>query len=105
MPDSPDRFRIPSLRDLDISGCVALTERGFASIARGLASLTALKLGGCSRVATVTDGCVRALAASEALRVTVPPVTFSTPKARRPMSIWPLVTVRFPPLMLTELFP
>jgi len=58
---------IPSLRDLDVSGCVALTERGFASIARGLASLTALKLGGCSRVATVTDGCVRALAASEAL--------------------------------------
>ena len=67
-PPLPSVLRgVPSLRDLDVSGCVALTERGFSSLAKGLTALTALKLGGCSRVATVTDGCVRALASSEHL--------------------------------------
>ena len=44
------------------------------------------------------------LVASSCFTVTVPPVTSSVPDPERPMSIWPLVTVRLPPLMLTTLF-
>ena len=43
---------LPALRSLDLSGCVAATERGFGSLA-ARARLTTLRLGGCSRVATV----------------------------------------------------
>ena len=44
------------------------------------------------------------LVASKFATVTVPPVTLSVPEPALPMSIWPLVTVRLPPLMLTKLF-
>ena len=44
------------------------------------------------------------LVASNCFTVTVPPATFSVPKPFRPMLILPLLTVRLPLLMLTELF-
>ncbi len=43
---------LPGLLSLDLSGCVAATERGFGALAARV-RLTTLRLGGCSRVATV----------------------------------------------------
>jgi len=43
---------LPCLLSLDLSGCVAATERGFGALAAQL-RLTTLRLGGTSRVATV----------------------------------------------------
>ena len=49
------------LRFLDVAGCVALTQQGFADLAGHLRQLHTLKLGGCSRMATVNDACMAAL--------------------------------------------
>jgi hypothetical protein len=49
---------------LDLSGCVSVTERGIGAAAAALRRLRALKLGGTSRVATISDAslaCVSSL--------------------------------------------
>ena len=56
-----------ALMHLNVAGCVALTERGFAAIARRLRRLQTLKLGGCQRMATVSDACIAALTPMTAL--------------------------------------
>lgn len=49
-PPSP-----PPVLVLDISGCILLTDRGFAALAAAFPALQDLAIGGCSRVSTVTD--------------------------------------------------
>ena len=51
------------LRYLNVAGCVALTQHGFARLADSLEFLCTVRLGGCSRMATVNDSCLVALAA------------------------------------------
>ena len=66
---APPQRRAPPLASLDLAGCVLLTERGFAAMASGLGgSLTELLIGGCSRVSTVGDAALEALARCAALR-------------------------------------
>ncbi len=50
------------LGSLDLSGCVSLSERGLAAITARLRRLHTLKLGGTSRVATISDASVAAIA-------------------------------------------
>lgn len=57
------------LRYLDVAGCVALTQRGFAELTGGLAELCVFKMGGCSRMATTNDACLAAVAALTSLAV------------------------------------
>ena len=59
--------RLLELRLLDIAGCVAATERSIGALAVELPRLSVLKLGGCSRVATVTDSVLAALRPATAL--------------------------------------
>ena len=59
--------RLTALQSLDVSGCVALTQRGFQHIASSLSALRSLKLGGCSRMATVTDACLSPVSSLTAL--------------------------------------
>ena len=57
-----------ALGALDLSGCVAITERGVGALAGALGrSLRTLKLGGTSRVATINDASLAAVAALTAL--------------------------------------
>ena len=49
---------LTGLTSLGLAGCVALTERALGHVAARMPSLTCLKLGGCSRVATITDACL-----------------------------------------------
>lgn len=50
-----------SLRQLDVAGCVMLGQPGCVAIAAGMTQLKRLRLGGCSRMATVSDPCIAAL--------------------------------------------
>lgn len=50
--------KLTGLTSLNLSGCVALTERGVGHVAAYILGLMSLSLGGCSRVATVTDTCL-----------------------------------------------
>ena len=52
---------------MDLSGCVGVTEKGIKALAAALKSLHSLKLGGTSRVATIQDGSVAAIAAMTSL--------------------------------------
>lgn len=52
-----------SLRALDLSGCVAVTERGLGALAACLGGLQTLRLGGTSRVATINDAGLAAVCA------------------------------------------
>lgn len=56
-----------SLGSLDLSGCVGITERGIGSLARALRCMHSLKLGGTSRVATIQNGSVAAIAGMTSL--------------------------------------
>ncbi len=57
-----------ALGALDLSGCVAVTERGVGALACALGrSLRTLRLGGTSRVATIGDASLAAVAAATAL--------------------------------------
>ena len=49
---------LSGLTSLGVAGCVALTERALGHVAASMPSLACLKLGGCSRVATITDACL-----------------------------------------------
>ena len=49
---------LTGLTSLGLAGCLALTERALGHVAAWMPSLTSLKLGGCSRVATITDACL-----------------------------------------------
>ena len=55
------------MASLDLAGCVAITERSLAKIVQHAASLHTLKIGGTSRVATVTDATLRILATATAM--------------------------------------
>ena len=46
---------LTDLTSLGLAGCVALTQGAVALLAAHVTGLSSLKLGGCSRVATVTD--------------------------------------------------
>lgn len=59
--------RLSRLETLDLSGCVGVTEKGIKALAAALKSLHSLKLGGTSRVATIQDGSVAAIAAMTSL--------------------------------------
>ena len=59
--------RLSRLETLDLSGCVGVTEKGIRALAGALKSLHSLKLGGTSRVATIQDGSVAAIAAMTSL--------------------------------------
>ena len=59
--------RLSRLETLDLSGCVGVTEKGIRALAAALKSLHSLKLGGTSRVATIQDGSVAAIAAMTSL--------------------------------------
>ena len=59
--------RLSRLQTLDLSGCVGVTERGIRSLAQALTSLQTLKLGGTSRVATIQNGAVAAIAGMTSL--------------------------------------
>ena len=50
--------KLTELTSLSLSGCVSLTERGLGHVAAFLSGLKSLRLGGCSRVATITDACL-----------------------------------------------
>jgi len=53
----------PPIECLDVSGCIDITEYGLSMITSSLgATLTSLTLGGCSRVATIENVSLRALA-------------------------------------------
>ena len=60
-------MRLSNLETLDLSGCVGITERGIRSLAQALKSLHSLKLGGTSRVATIQNGSVAAIAGMTSL--------------------------------------
>lgn len=49
---------LTSLTSLGLAGCVALTHRATALVAAHMPGLRCLRLGGCSRIATVTDACL-----------------------------------------------
>ena len=49
---------LTALQALDVSGCVAITPKGFQYVSSSLRGLRSLKLGGCSRMATATDACL-----------------------------------------------
>lgn len=49
---------LTGLTSLGLAGCVALTERALGHVAASMPALACLKLGGCSRVATITDACL-----------------------------------------------
>lgn len=49
---------LSNLEMLDVSGCVAVTQKGFVHVSNNHKGLRGLKLGGCSRMATVTDACL-----------------------------------------------
>lgn len=49
---------LTALTSLGLAGCVALTERALGYVSSSVPGLVCLKLGGCSRVATVTDACL-----------------------------------------------
>ena len=59
--------KLSRLETLDLSGCVGVTEKGIRALARALKFLHSLKLGGTSRVATIQDGSVAAIAAMTSL--------------------------------------
>ncbi len=59
--------RLGRLQTLDLSGCVGVTERGIRLSAQALTSLQSLKLGGTSRVATIQNGAVAAIAGMTSL--------------------------------------
>ena len=59
--------RLGRLQTLDLSGCVGVTERGIRLLAQALTSLHSLKLGGTSRVATIQNGAVAAIAGMTSL--------------------------------------
>ena len=48
----------PPLESLDLSGCVMLTDRGLSCLAQAFPDLSELHIGGCSRMASVTDACL-----------------------------------------------
>lgn len=50
--------KLTRLTSLSLSGCVSLTERGLGHVAAFLSGVKSLRLGGCSRVATITDACL-----------------------------------------------
>lgn len=54
---------LKELKTVDVSGCVAITQKGFSHVSNNFAKLRSLKLGGCSRMATVTDACLMPLSA------------------------------------------
>ena len=58
---------LAALQALDVSGCVAITPRGFQYISSSFQGLRSLKLGGCSRMATVTDACLTSFSSLTAL--------------------------------------
>ncbi len=58
---------LTSLQALDVSGCVAITPKGFQHISSSFRGLRSLKLGGCSRMATVVDSCLAPFSALTAL--------------------------------------
>ena len=49
---------LTGLTSLGLAGCLALTERALGHVAADMPALACLKLGGCSRVATITDACL-----------------------------------------------
>ena len=49
---------LTALTSLGLAGCVALTARALGHVSASMPALASLKLGGCSRVATVTDACL-----------------------------------------------
>ena len=59
--------QLSRLETLDLSGCVGVTKKGIRALAAALKSLHSLKLGGTSRVATIQDGSVAAIAAMTSL--------------------------------------
>jgi hypothetical protein len=59
--------KLTQLETLDLSGCVGITERGIKFLAQALHSLQSLKLGGTSRVATIQNGSVAAIAGMTSL--------------------------------------
>jgi len=50
--------KLTGLTSLSLSGCVSLTETGLGHVPAFLSGLKSLRLGGCSRVATITDACL-----------------------------------------------
>ena len=58
---------LTALQALDVSGCVAITHKGFQHISSSFHKLRSLKLGGCSRMATVTDSCLSTFSSLTAL--------------------------------------
>lgn len=50
--------RLTTITQLGLAGCVALTGRATALVAAHMPGLMSLRLGGCSRVATVSDACL-----------------------------------------------
>lgn len=51
-----------ALGTLDLSGCVSITDRGLSALSSHLRRLHTLKLGGTSRVATISNASVAAIA-------------------------------------------
>ena len=59
--------RMSALTSLNLAGCVSIGEQGMALIPAQMPLLECLKLGGCSRVATITDPCLAPLQHLKAL--------------------------------------
>ena len=56
-----------ALTSLNLAGCVSIGEQGMALLPAHMPLLECLRLGGCSRVATITDPCLAPLQHLKAL--------------------------------------
>lgn len=65
----PTSLALSHVEKLDLSGCLLLTEQGFQCISQGLVALKELKVGGCSRVATINDATLLGIAKCTQLQI------------------------------------